>query len=162
MVTTFCEIFIHFLIISSWSVTKILSFFSYRKVNLSIQLYHEVFKNSRSRFVVFDFMQGSLKRIIHFAPSLRLLKAIQSMVVESQEKSYGVQTSATQEHFERLVIKTRPVKYAIHAYEFFSCVFKFKNFVIMPILFCIIAIILYFLFDIVFNITHRWMLRIFN
>ena len=107
------------------------SYSSYRKVNLSTQLYGEVFKSVTSPFVAFDVLQGSVGRIIKGSNMLRTVTKLlpMSMLVHSQEKSYNVLT--VEEQFERLIVKRRPVKYAILTYEYANRLCKNKYLLII-------------------------------
>ena len=70
-----------------------------------------------------------------------------TMIVQMKEKSYQVDTASAEEQFERLVIRRRPVSAAAHLYEagmLFSKMLRNNYFVFLPILFGIVAIILYF------------------
>ena len=102
----------------------------------------------KSPYVAFDVIEGSVAKVIDSSPIFKILQSTLPMttVVQTQEKSYQVDTSSVEEQFERLVVRRRPVSAAVHLYEagiFSSTWLRNKYFVFLPISFCMVAIILY-------------------
>ena len=128
--------------------TFLFLFHSYRKLGLSTRIYLEIFKSVKSPYVAFDVIQGSVAKVIDSSPIFKILQSTlpMTMIVQTQEKSYQVDTSSVEEQFERLVVRRRLVSAAVHLYEagmFFSKLLRNKYFVFLPLVFCMVAIILY-------------------
>jgi len=115
---------------------------NYRKVNISVGLYLHIFKSVTSPIVAFDVLQGSSERILKTSPLLNTIKTVLPTTVYTQEKSYTMELVG--EQFERLVIRRRPVKYATIAYEYADRLYKYKAFLLLPIVTCLLGIFFYY------------------
>ncbi|XP_065061836.1 uncharacterized protein LOC135688772 isoform X1 [Rhopilema esculentum] len=120
---------------------------NYRKLNISIKLYLEIFKAVRSSYVAFDVLQGSSAKLVQSSPALRFVKRLLplSMIYKTHERSYQVETATAEEQFERYAVRRRPVKMVVVLYEALIFMLKSKYFVSLPIIFGLVAVFLYIL-----------------
>lgn len=115
-------------------------FFSYRRLQLSTDVYLEIIGTVSSRYVTFDLLTQHIERVIRSSSFLMVLKKCigEKHLVVHRSQSYSVQTENGLELFEKVTLNRPPIAVAMGILEY-SRVYRyyFVGFCFLVFAFCI-------------------------